>query len=256
MPSALPATKADELLAQLEAITHASVVNEVELLRIAGAANALMGADAAGAHSVLGGVAALRGDADAVRHHYRIAFQNDKAVTVRLNYCVALSVLELQDEALEVATEALDRYAGDLDLLDSAITSAMGSGCFTVAQGLIDRWGTLVLDRPHPFALVVKQLAAAADAGAFSEDGVRAVLRIVAEVQREERVRTFKTTIRSVESDDSFLYDRWVHAPPPVASMLNECIADRITESLELMADPGLKFVPAFTGMIADGYAR
>ena len=256
MPSAQPATKADELLAQLETVMHAPVLNEVELRRIARAADALMDIDAAGAHSLLGVVAALRGDADAVRRHYRIAVQNDKAVTVRLNYCVALSILELQDEALEIATEALDRYAGDLDLLGGAITSAMGTGRFTVAQGLIDRWGTLVPDRPHPFALVVKQLTAAADAGAFSEDGVRAVLRIVAEVQREERVRTFKTTIRSVESDDSFLYDRWVHSPPSVASMLNERIADRITASLELMADPGLKFVPAFTGMIANGYTR
>ncbi|MXY52391.1 MAG: hypothetical protein F4Y86_07685 [Gammaproteobacteria bacterium] len=255
MPSAQPATKADEFLTQLETVAHAPVLNEVELRRIARAADTLMDTDAAGAHSLLGGVAALRGDADAVHRHYRIAFQNDRAVTVRLNYCVALSVLELRDEALEVATEALDRYPGDLDLLGSAINSATGSGRFAVAQELVERWNALVPDRPHPFALVVRQLVAAVDAGAFSEDGVQAVLRIVAEVQREERVRTFETTIRSVELDGSFLYDRRVHAPPSVAAMLNERIADRITESRTLMADPGLKFVPAFTGMIADGYA-
>ena len=242
-------------MTQLETVAHAPVLNEIELRRIAKAADALMDADAAGAHSLLGGVAALRGDADAVRRHFRIAFQNDKSVTVRLNHCVALSVLELRDEALEVATEALDRSPGDIDLLGSAISSA-GSGRFAVAQEFVDRWSTLVPDRPpHPFASVVQQLVAAADGGAFSEDGVRAVLRIVAEVQREERVRTFETTICSVEFDDSFLYDRRVHAPPSVAAMLNERIADRITESRALMADPGLKFVPAFTGMIVDGYA-
>ena len=114
------------------------------------------------------------------------------------------------------------------------------------------RWATLL---GVPCAPDVEQLTAAADAGTFSEDGVRAVLRVVEEVQRAAGVRTFKTRIRFIEPDDSFLYDRRVHASPSVAAMLNERIADRITESLELLADPGLKFVPAFTGMIADGYA-
>lgn len=115
------------------------------------------------------------------------------------------------------------------------------------------RWATLL---GVPTAPDVEQLAAAADAGSFSEDGVRAVLRVVAEVQREAHVRTFKTRMRYIEPDDSFLYDRWVHASPSVAAALNERIADRITASPELMADPGLKFVPSFTGVAADGANR
>ena len=88
----------------------------------------------------------------------------------------------------------------------------------------------------------------------FGEAGVRAVLQVVSEIQHEERVRTSKVAFAADdESAESFLYERVVHAPPSVASALNERIADRITARSDLMADPGLRFVPAFTGVLADG---
>ncbi len=247
-----PAAKADELWNRLAAVMGQPVPDEKELRRIERGASRLMRSDAASADGLLGFAAALRGHADAVRDHFRIVLQQDASADAWLNYAVSLALVELHGEALEIATTAFDHYPDDLRLLERAITSALEFADFTTGRDLVDRWSTLLPAQPHPLAQVSRQLAAAIEAGAFGEAGVRAVLQIVSESQREERVRACKTAITADEFRWSFLYQRFVYAPPSVAAALNERIAHRITARSDLMADPGLRFVPAFTG-IADG---
>ena len=49
-----------------------------------------MDVDPAGAHSVFGGVASLRWDAESVREHFRIALQHADSPETHHNYSIAL----------------------------------------------------------------------------------------------------------------------------------------------------------------------
>ena len=67
------ANKANELIERLSVVAHNPKLDNFEVQRIARDANALMQSNPAGAHAVLGGIAALRGNADDSRNHHRIA---------------------------------------------------------------------------------------------------------------------------------------------------------------------------------------
>ena len=251
--SPAPATKANELIKRLAVVAGSPSVDNFEVQRIARDANALMRSDPAGAHTVLGGISALRGNPDDSRKHHRIALTLNNTVTARFNYSISLSVLEEHEEALEVARNAMDAYPDNVELLNHAIHTALASGDFTTARDLCDRWDHLVPDHPNFWSDSARQLADAVDAGKFGEQGVRDILRILATIQRSEHARTSNTAIRFHNPPDSFLYERIIHATPAVAAEMNERLADQVAGDPELMADPGLNFIAVFTGSMADG---
>ena len=144
-------------------------------------------------------------------------------------------------------------HPDDTELLNHEIRAALESGCFQRARDLCDHWDRLVPDQPNPLSEKARQLADAVDAGAFGEQGVREVLRILEEIQHSEHARTSNTAIRSSDRPDSFLYERTIHASVAVASKMTWRLADRIAGSAELMADPGLRFMVAFVGSIPRG---
>ncbi len=148
----------------------------------------------------------------------------------------------------------MNAHPDDMELLNHEIRAALESGCFTRARDLCDHWNRLVPDHPDPLSEMARQLADAVDAGTFGEQGVREVLQILAEIQRSEDFRTSSNAIRSYgPPPESFLYERTIHAPPVVAAAMTGRLADRIADSSALMADPGLKFMVAFVGSVADG---
>ena len=252
MPNTLaPARKVNGLIRRLAALSETAEFGGFALERISRDASALISADPAGAHTVLGGVAALRGDLDSCQEHYRIALQIDGGFTHRFNYSVSLSHLEENAEALEVAYGTLEVYPDSIELVDHAITTAVDSGNFTRARDLCDRWDALSPERANPVVARARQLAAAIDAQLFGEQGVREVLRILSDVQRAERVRTSNVAVSSDDAGGCFLYDRFLHATPTLAAALNERVAERVAERYDLLVDPGLSFVVVFTGNIS-----
>ena len=251
-PSA-PANKANELIERIGVVARNSTLDNFEVQRIARDANALMRSDPAGAHTVLGCIAALRCNAEDSRKHHRIALTLDNTAIPRLNYLVSLSVLEEHEVALTVARDAIDAYPDDLELLNHAISAAVESGQFMIARNLCDRWDRLVPARPNSFSDDARRLADAVNAGRFGEQGVRDLLRVLSEVQRDKRVRTSKSTVRFHTRPDSVLYDRIIHATPAVAAEMNAHLADRVAGCPDLMENPGLKFIAVFTGSAIDG---
>ena len=147
----------------------------------------------------------------------------------------------------------MNAYPDEIESLNDAIHTALESGQFRRARDLCDRWDFLVPADPNPLSERARQLADAVDAGIFGEKGVRDVLRILADVQRSEHVRTTNTAITPKDPPGSFLYERTILATPTVASNMNWRMVDRIVSSSELMADPGLKFTVAFVGSITNG---
>ena len=78
---------------------------------------------------------------------------------------------------------------------------------------------------------------------------MREVLAIAHDARREARVVLVGSSVLvdPIETD-SFLYRVSVPLSPARAVDLNEQLANQITKRTDLMADPGLKFVPMFIG--------
>lgn len=252
-PGTVPATKTNELIERLTDVVRSGASNEFEIRLIERDANKLMRSDPAGAHAVLGSVAAVHGDAEQTRDHYRIALNLDNTPMLRYNHSVSLCLLEEHEEALKVAGEALAVYPSDLVLLDHAIKTALESANFAKAREFCDRWDVLAPDRPNRVARSARQLADAVADGVFGEEGVRELLRGVANIQRSERVLTSEAQVSRHVAPESFLYMRNIYAAPELAAAMNERLADFVASRADLMTDPGMKFVAAFTGVGAGG---
>ena len=102
-------SKTAELVNRLRAIAHSAEVDDFALARIRSEASQTMDADPAGAHTVMGCIAAIKGLPEEARRHHQIAVQHDAGVQARYNYAVSLALLAENVEALRVATNALER---------------------------------------------------------------------------------------------------------------------------------------------------
>ena len=255
-PDATPARKSGELMQQLARLSTVAALDEVTIRRVERDAKALMKADPVGAHSALGGVAALRGRVDEVRDRFDAALRLADNSQTRFNYSVALSLVQEHDAALQVVSEALDRFPDDLSLLNQAILTALQAAQFRTARAFCDRWDTLSPDQAHPNSESVRQLAAAVDVGSFDEDAIGNVLSVVASLQRDAGVRSplqaFGYFLADFDLSDggaprSCLHLRNVHGGARLASELNERLADELAERPDLMEAPGLTFTVAFS---------
>ena len=111
---------------------------------------------------------------------------------------------------------------------------------------------------------LAQRLADAVDAGTIAEDGVRSLLDIASEVQRDARVRSVGNRIGTLggagalgtdqpDGAPCYLYLRQLHAEPSFASDLNERLASRVADRSDLLANPGPTFTVGFVGTSSDG---
>ena len=250
------ATKGAELIDRLNAVMLGAEVDDLVLRRIRHEAQRLMGADPVEAHTVLGAIATLEGRADEVRQHFRVALQHSgHSASVSRNYSCSLLALGLPDEALDIAKQASDRAPDDLALLEHLITAALEAGRLLEARTFRRRFGKLSLEPSPPDESVEKMLGDAVDRGVFREESIQDVLWAVHEILAVAGVRRInRSDLKTYAADpDSFLFRVHVLAPPERAAELNEALADRIAARPELMADPGVRFVPMFIGVRTDG---
>ena len=248
------ATKASGLVERLNDAAYAGEANDLALRRIEREAQALMVAEPEAAHTVLGGVAVLRGRADDVRRHHRIALeQSGRSAQACHNYSVSLMRLGEMIEALEAAREAHQRAPDDGGVLQQAILAALDSAHFREARDYCDRLSRLFPDSPSPHEPPATALVSAVECGAFSEESARDVLGIAHDVRRGvEAVLIGSAVLVDPIERDTFLYKLRVPLSPARAVDLDEQLANRITNRPDLMANPGLKFVPMFIGTRVD----
>lgn len=249
-----PATKASRLVEQLRSIAPVDEPNDLLLRRIEREARGLMAADPVGAHTVLGVLASLRGNAEDVRYHNDIALQQSGRIADSLNnYSVCLLQIGEAVEAFEFAREAFQRAPDNSVVLNQLIRTAIESAHFREARDLCDRWSVLYPDRPVPYESSARGLAGAVERGAFREESARQVLQIAQEVRSAANARQVQTAVVEDRTEpDSFLYKIHVLASPTASADLNEQLADRVVARPDLMADPGLEFVPMFIGVRLD----
>lgn len=255
MPHDIPAlaTKAAGLAKRVDTATYVGEANDLELRRIERDAQALMAADPEAAHTMLGGVAVLRGRTDDVRRHHRIAIeQSGHSAQAWRNYSVSLMRLGEMMEAFDAARDASRRAPDDADALRQSILAALGSAHFLEARDFCARWSAL-FPNPPPYQEAAEALASAVERKAFQEKSVREVLGIARDIRRDAKAVL-------VGSDfwadpliaDWFSCQLTVPLSPAGAVDLNEQLAERVTSRPDLMADPGMKFVPTFIGTRID----
>lgn len=242
-------SKANELIDRLSRAL-ADGANDLTVRRLEQDARQLMSADVVGAHTVLGGVAALRWDAKAVHHHYRIALQHFATAETYFNYAVSLDNVEEGEAAFEASNEAQRRAPGDRLLVSYAAGLALQAGHFATGRRLCARWNALVPAEEHALTRRLDRLGAAAEEGRFSEQAVRRVLAIMRNVQTRERVRgVASATMEDPQESGTFLYEQHVQMSPVETSGLNEQFVDEVLAEPELMEDPGFRFVAVFVGV-------
>lgn len=209
-----------------------------------------MSADVVGAHTVLGGIAALRWEAEAVHHHYRIALQHLAAPQTYFNYAVSLDNVEEGEAAFEAANEAQRRDPGDKFLVGYATVLALQAGHFEAGRRLCAKWNAIMPTEQHTLTRRLERLGAAAEEGRFSEAAVQRVLATMRKVQKRSRVRGVASGIMEDPQDPgTFLYEQHVQISPAEASELNEQFVDELLAEPELMDDPGFRFVAVFVGV-------
>ena len=244
-----PQSKANELIDRLSrALTDG--VNELTVRRLEQDARQLMSADVVGAHTVLGGVAALRWGPEAVHHHYRIALQHFATAEMYFNYAVSLDNVEEGEAAFEAGNEAQRRAPGDRFLGGYAAGLAWQAGHFATGLRLCEKWNALVPAEKHALTRILARLDAAVEEGRFSERAVRRVLATMRTVQKRERVRgVASATMEDPRDSGTFLYEQHVQISPSEASGLNEQFVDQVVAKPEFMDDPGFRFVAVFVGV-------
>ena len=241
-------TKADDLIGRLIAI---DAPNEITLRRLERDAEAVMDMDPAVAHSVLGGVASLRWDAEGVREHFRIALQHADNSVTHHNYSIALALVDEWRDSFEAADAAHKKAPDNTVVLRNAIGRAVEAGQFRIAQEYCNRLnGLRPTEAPHAVAGLLEKFVASLDAGAFGESNVQRVLEIAGSIQRAEGVRGTKVSAKLDQDEPhSFLFRRFVCASPETAAALNSTLAEEIVSHDDLVEDPGLLFVPLFIGV-------
>ena len=247
-PAAAP--KANDLVRQVAGIARSSVIDEVALRRIAREARALMKSDAAGAHAVLGTVAAIRGDEAATKKHYRIALDWEPQVPIWVNYATSLTMLDDNQGALDVLRKGMKAHPGDLTLAEQAIEAAIPSCNFRGTSELLEHHNKLAPDRPPKLGKVAQMLAEAVETGPMSEAGARKLIELMTTIQREGGARTVAGSIGF--HGCTFVYERSVRCTPPAASSINWRLAGALAEGDDLWADPGRLLIGGFIGIVDD----
>lgn len=251
--NAVPATKAGSLLEELDA-QRKEGISDFSLRRYRREAQRLIAVDAVGAHSLLGAVASLRGDTEAVRRHYRIALeQSGSAADVWHNYSISLSHVGEMDEAFHAASNASELAPDMASFFENLVEAAMDSANFQSAVESCEHFRKLRPKEALPHEPSARMMAEAVASGALNESLVRDALLIAHRARGHARLQHVRSAVfRDPLSEHSYVNKLYINTSPEAAASLNEQIADRIAEQGHLEG-LGRSFVPLFIGRQIDG---
>ena len=225
----------------LERLDTSERLDDLEVQRLARDANVLMASDPTGAHTVLGGVAGIKGDATKVHEHYRAALRlSRREVPVLNNYAIALGRAGHFEEALPPIMEAHGRVPDNVQVLENAAIVAVQGGRFTESLPLYEAWNRLRPARPlwHEFA--ARKAADAARRGVFTEAAVGNVLRLAHGARIAAQIRSAGFSIDAVFGEpDSFSFALLVRGTPREAIEVENDFVERVVAHAALMKGSG-----------------
>ena len=252
--SATKVRKANTLIDILENLTASKTLDEMATRRLAREARALMDSDASGAHTVLGGIASLEGNAAKVHEHYETAVRLSSQRNPTLaNYATALTNIGEMDEAFRTILKAHEAAPDDLEFLDAAIGIA-GEGAKFCQIRVLDERRKKLRPNERKNEETCTRAAEAIDRGAFTERGAQEVARIAHQIRADAKARYAGSVVTTLFGEpDRFGLNIYVHTSPAEAADLNEKLANQVVEDDQLLKELDLNFVPMFIGTRSDG---
>ena len=230
-----PASRAGLLVAQINAVATSRRMNSITMQAIEHDAHALIPADASGAHSALGALAALRGKVEEVHAHYRTALETaGRSAILPLNFSIALLQAGDSGMAYEMALEADRRTGEGSSVLPHLIMTALESGEFREALEHCERWRTFNPKTLLAHCGLAQTFANAFEHGNLSEQAAANALITANRLRGAAGVRPAATSLyQDMRQPGEFRYRVDVHATRRHAQDLSATVANRIARERE-----------------------
>lgn len=226
-------TKGQDLILRLNDVRRAPF-NEVVLRAIRRDAEALCATEPVEAYTVLGGVACMRHDVEAMRKAHETALRVAPGdVVANGNYGLSLLYCGLFPDALMQFRKCYALAPHNPDVLNTLIALLKDLGRYQEVAGLLPEWERLSLNVPHADASFIRDTAQFLKAAGISDDDQQLVAQEAASVlaQHGHPVKPGEARlIQNPESDEQW-FERLLEVFDASADRivdLNETIADKI----------------------------
>lgn len=204
-------------------------IDEFTRARLERAANESMAVDPSNAYQLLGALAALRWDGDAVRAHFERAVDSGGGHVVLANYSRALYDLNQVRDASIPLEQAVAAAPEQLTYLKQAISNRLIVGDWARALELLDLLALRAQDVDGDI-LRARRIIKFAERLGLRSSTVGACVDVALNLLATERVRVMGVldVLDDVVEDGAIYFDIFVHASPAVAEDLD----DRLTPLL------------------------
>ncbi|MHB8254811.1 MAG: tetratricopeptide repeat protein [Acidiferrobacter sp.] len=250
-------TRSRDLIDRLNDMRR-GLVNEIALRAIQNEAEAIKATDALGAYTVLGGVACLRGDMEAMHEAHQKALRlAPRDIVANINYASSLLYSGLIGDALEWFRRTYVLAPHDPIVLNVLIETLKGVGRYREAQQLLPEWEHLNPQQPRSDTDLIQEGSRFLDTMSISDNEQQDVAQeIVATLARYGKRGAGETT--PIMQEDK-LGDPWLerlvrisHASPEEVVNLNEASAEKIVA----MPNESIRehIIVRYTSSAPDGY--
>jgi hypothetical protein len=240
-----PRTKAEEALDIIQRIRPDSA-DDLAIARCKKIAEESMLIDPVASNLILGTIAALRWDDEAIRKHFLEAYRLSHHPVVLENYSLALQNIQKVADAAAIAESASNASPTDLRLLHVALSSTMAAGRFEKALSLAEAYK---LRAPHDPASLGTPLTCAIDALKENNVPMTAVIQahdITYAVLHESKVQSTSYTLDTEQMDQMVTCTIFVDLHIDQILELDALLADRLFDEMEelYLADFLIGFEP------------
>lgn len=244
--AALPKSATDELVGELNQMLETGA-NDIRLQRIRRDAERLTEKPhtAIDAHSILGMVAAMKGDRDGIDRHFGIAFRASQDPLVRYNHALALCNIMHAEDGLRMILEVVERISPSPALYRQIVIVLTDFGDYECAIELSNKLKSLVGELDDD--LIDKLETAKSRNDLFISAGVTSLdyakrLEFLAELLRREGmfvIREIAETISHEGTLTEFIVRGTVERAAHLDSLIQNAIADLPFSPLDAVASFG-----------------
>lgn len=208
---AQPADLARQLFDRLGRVADQGVhgiPDELEMHRLERDANRLMKADPGKAHQLLGGIAAIRWDVDAMHSHHQTALKYVSTASAHRNYATSLQLVGLFQEAADQVGIASEKQPENLTYLRTASSFALWAGLPRKALSFEVQLARRNPDQSpadRPVALI-EELLALMERQGISETDLQSAMGLTFQFLRERKLRFTHVGMSPDEDQDAAFF--------------------------------------------------
>lgn len=217
-----PKTKASELIDKLNDLLHQEERDEFTLRKIKKEAENLMSSDAFNAYILLGMLASLENDVDAMRKNYLAALKlrpNDW--DANFNYSTSLNNLCFVSEAREYAEKAYNGNRGNLTSLSFLIEISLKSGRIREARKWLKHFQALSPEEVNEDESLILEAHEMVVGSRVSDEYVEQLLELSFSIMRRNDITPKNFEIEILTDEESRWLNFTIEVPRPPAEVVN-----------------------------------